>query len=88
MNLLENIVDMLGLKDFAYGNGFTLIIINENSAYIQGVKRIEGYTSEKIAVVTKKCKLTVYGKNLCVKKFCMGDMAICGKIEKTEKESY
>jgi sporulation protein YqfC len=57
-----------------------ILLIGEDSGYFENVKSIKSYTETEIVLSVKSGLIVVSGENLYVKKFCQGDVAICGKI--------
>ncbi len=64
---------------------FRVMMLGENAAYVEGVKAIKSYSQDKIELFLNKGELKITGEGLYVKKFCAGDLAVCGKIKKVEK---
>ena len=79
MAFIENIFDSLGFEN---ANAFKVTLLGNCGGYFENVSDIRSYSSEEIVLAFKKCILTVTGENLTVKKYCMGDVAVCGKITK------
>ena len=53
--------------------------------YMENVRCIVSYSPECLIVSLKRGGLKIEGENLYVKKFCGGDVAVCGKIIKMER---
>ena len=66
-------------------NLFRVVIVGDSGVYIEGVKSIKSYSKDKIEILLKKGAFNVYGEQLFIKKYYLGDMVICGKITKTER---
>ena len=77
MSFINEIKDMLGIE----GEGFfKATLIGDSSLYIEGVKYISDYSNEEIVIKVKNAQITIKGKELVIKKYCLGDLVICGKI--------
>lgn len=76
MSFIENIKQNLN----ACGNGFFRAVFVEEGVYIQGVVSVKNFSSEEITATLKKGEITIKGKELFIKKYCEGDLVICGKI--------
>lgn len=75
-NIKESFDNISGLEPI-----FKAVILGENAVYIEGVKDIKSFSTEKIEVVIPKSIIEICGNNLEIRKFCAGDLAICGKIK-------
>ena len=51
----------------------------------ENVRSILHYEIEEIALSLKKGGLVIRGDNLYIKKYCAGDVVICGKIKSVER---
>ena len=54
--------------------------------YFENVLSIRSYAEDKIEFLTKGGIVVVVGCGLFIKKYCAGDLAICGKIKTLSKE--
>lgn len=64
---------------------FRVMLIGDGAAYAEGVKAIKSYSQEKMEILIGKGEMRITGEGLFVKKFCAGDLAVCGKIKSIEK---
>ena len=69
---------------------FTIINVNGEKAYIEGVIKLLSLTSETIMLLTKKATVTVEGEGLMLSELDDGSVTVTGKIcvirtEKNEK---
>ncbi|MBQ9485448.1 MAG: YabP/YqfC family sporulation protein [Clostridia bacterium] len=81
MGFIEEIKNVFGedaLPEFR-------VMLFGNAVYAEGVKAIKSYSQEKIEVFINKGELKITGEELFVKKYCAGDLAVCGKIKSIEK---
>ena len=53
---------------------------------LEGVKAIKSYSQDKIEVLVLKGEIKITGEGLFVKKYCAGDLAVCGKIKSVERD--
>lgn len=77
--------EIMGLFGEDLNTGFRACFF-ENAAYIEGVKSIKSYSREKMEITLKRGEVILKGENLTVKKYCMGDLAVCGKITSLERK--
>ena len=59
---------------------FRAVMIGDYALYLEGVRSIKSYSAEKTELRLKKGGVTVAVEGLVIKKYCAGDVAICGKI--------
>ncbi len=81
MGFIDNIVQSFGMGEMPTEPLFRVTLIGDTAMYIQNVCSIKSYTSEKIELAIKKGGLTVAGNDLFIKKYCAGDLVVCGKIK-------
>ena len=60
-------------------------VIGDSAGYFENVKGIKSYSEEEIVLSIKGGGLIIRGEKLFVKKYCAGDVAICGKIKGIER---
>ena len=83
MSFIEEVLKVFGGEEIV--PTFKVIMIGENATYIEGVKSIKSYSREKIELFMKKGEMKIAGEGLFIKKYCAGDLAVCGKIKSVEK---
>ncbi len=76
MSFIEEIKNMLGIEE----DFFKVLLIGEGAMYVEGVKSVVKFSSEEIILRLKKGEIKILGKEMFIKKYCGGDLAICGKI--------
>ncbi len=64
---------------------FRAVMFGDNALYLENVCSIVEYSCEQIILCLKKGGLRILGKNLYIKKYCVGDVAVCGKISAIER---
>ena len=64
---------------------FRIVLLGQTAGYFENVKSIVSYTQEEIVLALSKGCLKVNGNNLYIKKYCEGDVVICGKIKRVER---
>lgn len=85
MNFLENILEIFGITDIGKECLFKGIMLGDSALYLENVCGISHYTEEEILVRLRRGGIVVRGNDLFVKKYCAGDLAICGKIKSVER---
>lgn len=84
MSFIDNILENVGVCETDRGK-FRYTVFGEVAGYFENIAGIRYYTEEEIALCLKRGGITVRGENLYIKKFCGGDVVICGKIISVEK---
>ena len=56
------------------------IFVPDGGGYFEGVKYVEDFSAEKIALRFPHKRLEIEGKTLSIVKYCDGDLEIGGKI--------
>ena len=85
MNFLENVLEVFGIGDIGKECLFKGIILGDKAVYLENVCGIAHYTKEEISVRLRRGGIVIYGEELFVKKYCAGDLAVCGKIKGIER---
>lgn len=80
MSFIENMSEIFGEELFSAHGGFRAVLYGMNAAYFESVTGVSVYTPEEISFFVKGAVITVTGEELYIKKYCAGDLAICGKI--------
>ena len=85
MGFMENIVKSLGLDGFIAEQSFRGVLIGDGAGYFENVRSVKSYSPDKIELVLKKGGLKISGEKLVIKKYCAGDIAVCGTIKSIER---
>ncbi len=59
---------------------FRAEFIGDSGVYFQNISCIKSYTDAEIVLGIKKGVLILSGEDLFIKKYCQGDVLVCGKI--------
>lgn len=78
MSFFDEIIKTVNLSGFV--PSFKATILGNNALYLENVRKIIGFSSSSIVLALNKQVIELQGQDLCVKKYCSGDMLICGKI--------
>ena len=84
MDFIENIKQSVG-EFFPKEPSYKAVFLGDDAVYFQNVTKIISFTSEKITLSLKKGGVDLVGENLYIKKYCMGDVVICGKITSMQR---
>ena len=64
---------------------FRVMLFGDCAGYFESVKTIKSFSPEEVVLGIKGGGLKVTGTGLYIKKFCSGDVVVCGKIKSVEK---
>lgn len=84
MSFLDNICQNFGLQE-GMPYSFRAVMLGEVGVYLEGVKSVISFSSNSVLVRVSSGKILVEGKNLIIKKYCLGDLVIVGKISSVVK---
>ena len=85
MSFIENIKGCFTADELPKEPNFRAVLFGEEAGYFENIKTISHYTAEEIVLCLKKGVLVVKGERLYIKKYCAGDIVICGKIKSVER---
>ncbi|MBQ9734876.1 MAG: YabP/YqfC family sporulation protein [Clostridia bacterium] len=85
MGFIDSIKECFTSEELMNEPIFRAVLFGDGAAYFENVKTILHYDVEEIGLGLKKGKIVVRGQGLYVKKYCAGDVVICGKIKSVEK---
>lgn len=85
MGFIDNIRENFTEKELPIEPSYRAFIFGDNAAYIEKVNRIISYEPCEINLSLKKGGIKIKGEKLYVKKYCMGDVCVCGKITAIER---
>jgi sporulation protein YqfC len=64
---------------------FRAVVFGESAVYFENVCSLRSYQQAEIVFNLKKGGVRVTGESLYLKKYCMGDVLVCGKIVAIER---
>ena len=85
MGFIDKITECIGGAEFPKEPEFRAVLFGEYAVYFENISAIISYEKERVLLAVKKGQVTVKGEDLYIKKYCMGDVVICGKISGIEK---
>ena len=85
MGLIEEIKQNFCDNEIPKEPIFRAVLFGEGAGYFENVKSIVSYTQEEVVLALSKGGIKVSGNGLYIKKYCVGDVVICGKIKKVER---
>lgn len=85
MGFIEDIKNCFSSSELPIEPVFRAVMFGDCALYLENVRSIIKYTTEEISVSLKKGGLNVNGNGLYVKKYCAGDLVVCGNIKSIER---
>lgn len=85
MSLIENICENFGVENIPKEPIFKAVLFGESAGYFENVYGIKTFSAEEIELRLKKGGIKIRGERLFIKKFCGGDLVVCGKITAIER---
>ena len=85
MGFIDDIKKSFTEREIPAPPTYRALIFGDNAVYLEGVKKIISYDSNEINLSLKKGGVKITGEGLYVKKYCMGDVCLCGKITAIER---
>ena len=81
MGFIEQVKTDLISNGYPYPPTYRVVLMGSSVGYFENVVGISLFSQEKIVLSLKKGSISIVGKGLWIKKFCCGDLTICGKID-------
>lgn len=85
MGFIDNIKECFSPDELPREPIFRAVVFGDNAVYLENVCSIASYTQEEISLSLKRGGLIIRGCNLYIKKYCVGDVVICGTIRGIER---
>ncbi|MBR5900497.1 MAG: YabP/YqfC family sporulation protein [Clostridia bacterium] len=85
MSFIDNIYEALGEELLPDAPSFRALLIGGRACYVENAKSIIKYSEQEVAVAIPKGQILIKGEALNVKKYCEGDLVVCGKITGIER---
>ena len=85
MSFIDNIKDCFCQNELPTDCSFRAVLFGESAGYFENIKSIVSYEKEQVVLSLKNGGIKVSGKDLYIKKYCIGDVVICGKILSVER---
>jgi sporulation protein YqfC len=81
MGFIEEIKNCFSSEELPKEPIFRAVMFGDCAVYFENVCSISHYCQEEICLCLKKGGLVISGCNLYIKKYCGGDVVVCGKIK-------
>ena len=81
MSLIDSMKSCFGTEELPTEPIFRAVLFGDTAGYFENVKSIVHYSPEEICLCLKKGVLKIQGAGLYIKKYCSGDIVVCGKIK-------
>ena len=84
MGFIDEVKNCFGLE-YLGEPVYRAVIFGDSGIYLENVKGISAYSKESVEVLLKRGRLKILGKDLYIKKYCLGDLVIVGVITGVER---
>ena len=84
MGFIDCIKGFFNECEIPHEPNFRAVMFGEGAVFIENVRAICSYAQEELLFSLKRGCLRVFGEELYVKKYCEGDVVVCGKIKGIE----
>lgn len=81
MAFIEDALNFLGFEKEITPYSHRITVYGERGAVVEGVKKIEFYSEEKIEFALKKSVLVLSGERLKIKKYGDGEVLVVGSVK-------
>ena len=85
MSFFDSIINNFDEDSFVAEANFKAMLFGDTAGYFENVKAIKSFSQTEIVLRLKSGGIIITGENLYIKKYCEGDIAVCGKILKLER---
>ena len=85
MSLIEQIRNCFCQKELPIEPVYRAVLFGDCAGYFENVKNIVSFSDCEIILSLSNGGLKIAGEKLYIKKYCLGDVAICGKIKTIER---
>ena len=80
MSFIDDVKNCFSFDALPSPPTFRAVLFGDSAVYFGSVLDLVSYDLQEIVLRAKKGMVKVQGKGLYIKKFCDGDVVICGKI--------
>lgn len=81
MAFIEDALNFLGFEKEITPYSHRITLYGERGAVVEGVRRIDFYSEEKIEFALKKSVLVLNGERLKIKKYGEGEVLVVGNVK-------
>lgn len=85
MGFIDSIKNCFRAEELPVEPIYRAVLFGDSAAYFENVRSVVGFSEEEIILSLKRGGLRISGEKLYIKKYCSGDVAVCGKIRVIER---
>ncbi len=85
MGLIQSIATACGADCDTVPPEYRVTLLGKRGGYFEGIKSILTFEDDCISFALKQGTLFVYGRGLALGKYCDGDVAVTGDIQRVER---
>lgn len=80
MSFIDDVKKCFAFDTLTSPPTFRAVLFGDGAVYLESILDLVSYDLQEVVLRVKKGMVKVQGKGLYIKKFCDGDVVICGKI--------
>lgn len=81
MGFIEDIMGFFSADELPKEPPFRAVMFGDSAMHFENICSIASFSSEEITLCYKRGGIVISGCNLYIKKYCGGDVVVCGKIK-------
>ena len=85
MGLMQNLAAACGVDCDAAPQEYRVTLFGKTGGYFEGIKSIVSFADDCVTFALHRGALHVYGQGLSLGKYCDGDVAVVGDIQRVER---
>ena len=85
MGFIDEIKNFFSSEELPKEPVYRAVIFGDSAVYFENVRCIAHYDCEQIILSLRRGGIKISGKNLYIKKYCAGDVTVCGTILAIER---
>jgi sporulation protein YqfC len=85
MSFIDDIKNCFSCEELPKEPIYRAVLLGDGAGYFENVCFIQHYDTEEICLALKRGGLLIKGKDLYIKKYCAGDVIVCGKIASVQR---
>ena len=82
MGFIEDIKNCFSLEEFPKEPCYRAVLFGDRAVYLENINCIVHYSPEEVVLSFKGGGIRLTGEDMYIKKYCAGDVVICGKTIK------
>ena len=85
MGFIDSIKECFSPDEIPCETVYRAVVFGDRAIYLENICSLESYAEDLVCLRLKRGALKIKGQKLYVKKYCLGDVIICGQITGIER---